>query len=229
MPINGNNSVLIEEDAEPLTQYVNRPSIEFIQLVNIFQYFLYCRLFPMDTSMNRTSTESKTSSNQNVPMSPASPGSADITYSSQCSLETNPSIDPFSRDAIGRRSMSEKHHAALDAKETGTYQRNKKMREERERLKRAGITSSLGSMESLVNMGQKTQATSDLSQEALDRVGDLGPSLGMKKSSSLESLQTIIQEIQLSYDPNEPRGPSALRTPRGRGREDIVRAEVERR
>lgn len=179
--------------------------------------------------MNRTSTESKTSSNQNVPMSPASPGSADITYSSQCSLETNPSIDPFSRDAIGRRSMSEKHHAALDAKETGTYQRNKKMREERERLKRTGITSSLGSMESLVNMGQKTQATSDLSQEALDRVGDLGPSLGMKKSSSLESLQTIIQEIQLSYDPNEPRGPSALRTPRGRGREDIVRAEVERR
>lgn len=177
--------------------------------------------------MNRTN-ESNGNSNKIVPTSPASPA-GDITYSSQCSLETNPSVDPFSRDAIGRRSMSEKHHAALDAKETGTYQRNKKLREERERRNRAGMAASLGSMESLVNMGQTSKASTDLSQEALDRVGDLGPSLGLKKSSSLESLQTIIQEIQLSYDPSEPRGPSALRTPRGRGREECVRAEVERR
>lgn len=182
----------------------------------------------MDTSINRT-IESNGNTTKQVPISPASPCSADITYSSQCSLETNPSVDPFSRDAIGRRSMSEKHHAALDAKETGTYQRNKKLREERERRNRAGTAASVGSMESLVNMGQKSKASADLSQEALDRVGDLGPSLGLKKSSSLESLQTIIQEIQLSYEPNEPRGPSALRAPRGRGREECVRAEVERR
>lgn len=61
----------------------------------------------------------------------------DATYSSQLSLETNPPVDAFSRDAVGRRSISEKHHAALDAKETGTYQRNKKLREEREREKRS--------------------------------------------------------------------------------------------
>lgn len=52
----------------------------------------------------------------------------DATYASQLSLE-NP--QGFSRDAFGRQSMSEKRHATLDAKSTDTYQRSKKMREER--------------------------------------------------------------------------------------------------
>ena len=153
----------------------------------------------------------------------------DATYSSQLSLDTNPPNDAFNRDAIGRRSMSEKHHAALDAKETGTYQRNKRLREQRERerrMKTGGISG--GSMESIAHNGNGSSYSNgnDLNREALDCVGELGPKLGMKKSSSLESLQTIIQEIQLS---DEPRGPSALRTPRGRGREEYVRAVVERR
>jgi len=59
----------------------------------------------------------------------------------------------------------------------------------------------------------------------MDLVGELGPSLGLKKSSSLESLQTMVQEIQMS---DEPRGPNALRTPRGRGRDESLRAAVER-
>lgn len=29
-----------------------------------------------------------------------------------------------------------------------------------------------------------------------DKLGELGPSLGMKKSSSLESLQTMVQEVK---------------------------------
>lgn len=179
----------------------------------------------MDATLNRT--HDSNSSIYKQPISPSSPNPCETTYSSQLSLETNPPIDPFSRDAIGRRSMSEKHHAALDAKETDTYQRNKKMREERERRVRPKtIATSLGSMESIVNAVKNSSKNGDLSQEALDRITDLGPSLGLKKSSSLESLQTIIQEIQLS---DEPRGPSALRTPRGRGRDEFVRAEVERR
>ncbi|XP_049867223.1 partitioning defective 3 homolog B-like [Pectinophora gossypiella] len=64
----------------------------------------------------------------------------------------------FSRDAVGRRSMSEKRHAALDAKQTGTYRKIK-----------------------------ETKAINAL---------QVGPSLGMRKSSSLESLQTAIQENQ---------------------------------
>lgn len=142
----------------------------------------------------------------------------DVTYDSQLSLETNPPVDAFSRDAIGRRSMSEKHHAALDAKETGTYQRNKKLREQRERERRTqgklGVATSMGSMESI----------SSSANEKRDQLGELGPSLGLKKSSSLESLQTMVQEIQMSDEPRT----SSLRTPRGRGREESLRAAVER-
>ncbi|XP_023248309.1 partitioning defective 3 homolog [Copidosoma floridanum] len=58
--------------------------------------------------------------------------SGDPTYDSQLSLEEYSSTNKFSRDALGRQSMSEKRHAALDAKNTDTYKRNKKLREGRE-------------------------------------------------------------------------------------------------
>lgn len=59
--------------------------------------------------------------------------SEDPTYDSQLSLEElNSSANNFSRDALGRQSMSEKRHAALDAKNTDTYKRNKKLREGRQ-------------------------------------------------------------------------------------------------
>lgn len=158
-------------------------------------------------------------------MSTSTPTSADITYASQLSLE-NPAGDAFSRDAIGRRSMSEKHHAAMDAKETGTYQRNKRMRDEREKSQLHSSVESLTNVNTNRIGSMKTsRQKSELRSEAMDRVGELGPSLGMKKSSSLESLQTMVQEIQMS---DEPRGPNALRAPRGRGREEILRAAVER-
>lgn len=60
--------------------------------------------------------------------------SGDPTYDSQLSLEEfNSSGNKFSRDALGRQSMSEKRHAALDAKSTDTYKRNKKLREGRDK------------------------------------------------------------------------------------------------
>jgi partitioning defective protein 3 len=59
--------------------------------------------------------------------------SGDPAYDSQLSLdEFNLSTNKFSRDALGRQSMSEKRHAALDAKNTDTYKRNKKVRESRD-------------------------------------------------------------------------------------------------
>lgn len=166
----------------------------------------------------------------------------DSTYSSQLSIETNNSsagVEHFSRDALGRRSISEKHHAALDAKETGTYQRNKKLRENRERERRLKLTKSLvfgGSVESLttqinqaninvpshekhnkiistgtVNQHQiqpqpqqqfkqtKLQAARKMDRTLVSR-DELGPFLGLKKSSSLESLQTMVQELQMCND-----------------------------
>lgn len=50
--------------------------------------------------------------------------------SNRLSLDENAA--GFSRDAFGRQSMSEKRHATLDAKNTDTYRRNKKLREERQ-------------------------------------------------------------------------------------------------
>ncbi|KAI4461048.1 partitioning defective 3 related [Holotrichia oblita] len=124
----------------------------------------------------------------------------DATYASQLSLE-NPA--GFSRDAFGRQSMSEKRHATLDAKNTDTYQRTKKLREERDKNKNL---------------------------EDADKLGQLGPSLGMKKSSSLESLQTMVQEMQMQEEGDPAysyRGASGgLKVIRGKGCEESFRAAV---
>lgn len=165
-------------------------------------------------------------------------------------------MEHFSRDALGRRSMSEKHHAALDAKETGTYQRNKKLREDRERERRLKLTKSLifgGSVESLtaqlnvanINvpdydkrdneaisidvtgnylLAQPQQSTQNNFKQQKMQMGAkantmsvggnevVGPYLGLKKSSSLESLQTMVQELQMS---NERDVAMTLRSSRG--------------
>ncbi|XP_052865338.1 uncharacterized protein LOC128271719 [Anopheles cruzii] len=236
--LNGSNAaVLIEEDPEP-----NSPTFQLmIGRANV------------EGGGKTPAGDGSTS----TPIGSSAGTKGDTTYASQLSLETNPpTADAFSRDAIGRRSMSEKHHAAMDARETGTYQRNKKLREERERdsqlLLIGSGTGGSGSMESISHVARMnglkysgavggtvglnsivTTVTSAAHQqqqhqalyaEAQDQLSDLGPSLGMKKSSSLESLQTMVQEIQMA---DEPRGPNALRTPRGRGREEILRAVVE--
>ncbi|XP_050074742.1 uncharacterized protein LOC126562225 isoform X2 [Anopheles maculipalpis] len=230
--LNGSNVVLIEEDPEPTS-----PTFHITR-----------SLEGNGTGANGPNTGVGILGNGNT----STPNGTDVTYASQLSLETNPPpSDAFSRDAIGRRSMSEKHHAAMDARETGTYQRNKKLREKRDRdsklLMAAGATvpTNGGSLESIdlhqmarmnslkqqQQQGENGKPTTTaalaahlLRAEAQDQLGDLGPSLGMKKSSSLESLQTMVQEIQMA---DEPRGPNALRTPRGRGREEILRAVVE--
>ncbi|XP_073832305.1 par-3 family cell polarity regulator isoform X1 [Musca autumnalis] len=213
-----NNSVLIEHDPEPTSPTLpHRPN----------------------ESIASSITNNSSNGGGGTQSGVAGPQNFDATYSSQLSLETNSGVEHFSRDALGRRSISEKHHAALDARETGTYQRNKKLREERERRVAQTKSAIYGSMESLTARineanskipGYKHAKTNSgieqqqLQAESRDQVGDLGPSLGLKKSSSLESLQTMVQEIQMS---DEPRGgPTTLRAPRGRGREESLRAAV---
>ncbi|CAH1963696.1 unnamed protein product [Acanthoscelides obtectus] len=144
----------------------------------------------------------------------------DATYASQLSLE-NP--QGFTRDAFGRQSMSEKRHATLDAKSTDTYQRSKKIREER-KFKETNLVR-VGSVESVISVNRSSEHP-----EQADKLGQLGPSLGMKKSSSLESLQTMVQEIQMKEEGDPAysyRGPSgALKVIRGRGCEESFRAAV---
>lgn len=62
---------------------------------------------------------------------------------------------------------------------------------------------------------------------------DIGPSLGMKKSSSLESLQTMVQEIQIQEDVKSGfvpgrAGPPSVRVVRGRGCNESFRQAVDR-
>ncbi|KAK6617840.1 hypothetical protein RUM43_014068 [Polyplax serrata] len=171
----------------------------------------------------------------------------DVTYASQLSLDE--SAAGFSRDGIGRQSMSEKRHATLDAKNTDTYRRNKKMREERQmnsdqaRQKKisnkiAEIRQELlepgraltrpGSAESIAMSLTDCQTTGNAPRGRLD----IGPSLGMKKSSSLESLQTMVQEVQMAEDPDPAytyrNSQGAVRVIRGRGCNESFRAAVDR-
>lgn len=50
------------------------------------------------------------------------------SFGNLCRTSLEENAAGFSRDQFGRQSMSEKRHATLDAKNTDTYQRNKKAR-----------------------------------------------------------------------------------------------------
>ncbi|XP_054286524.1 partitioning defective 3 homolog B isoform X3 [Macrosteles quadrilineatus] len=162
--------------------------------------------------------------------STSSTQTVDATYASQLSLEE---AAGFSRDAFGRQSMSEKRHATLDAKNTDTYQRNKKLREEREKQRRDelmkhGKMSRDGATGMIRVNSAESIARSDHNNEAVSKA-QLGPSLGMKKSSSLESLQTMVQEIQMQEDVGTYRNAQgAIRVVRGRGCNESFRAAVDR-
>ena len=60
----------------------------------------------------------------------------------------------------------------------------------------------------------------------------IGPTLGLKKSSSLESLQTVVQEIQMQEEEIDTGcygyRPNAIRVVRGRGCNESFRAAVDR-
>ncbi|XP_069156544.1 partitioning defective 3 homolog isoform X16 [Procambarus clarkii] len=192
------------------------------------------------------------------------PSQSDDAYTSQTSLEEN--VAGFSRDQFGRQSMSEKRHATLDAKNTDTYQRNKKAREEREKQKQLMLAQEIlttgqglggSAAEAARNrellsrepgMGKLVRASSDesLASQTLQRTNhahqpsshehissqdvlrsrlDFGPGLGMKKSSSLESLQTMVQEMALEEEGHRM---GSGRVPRGRGCNESFRAAVDR-
>lgn len=124
--------------------------------------------------------------------------SGDPTYDSQLSLEEfNSASNKFSRDALGRQSMSEKRHAALDAKNTDTYKRNKKLRESREN-------------KSVEQTNQKsTSHTSNHSTDLEDRSKRSGKTNSFDKYASKGALvekKTIdnnVKHYEKSVDPTQ--------------------------
>lgn len=57
---------------------------------------------------------------------------------------------------------------------------------------------------------------------------EVGPTLGLKKSSSLESLQTAVQEVSMDEGSQFPAPTTASRTVLGRGCNESFRAAVDR-
>ncbi|KAK9890682.1 hypothetical protein WA026_012033 [Henosepilachna vigintioctopunctata] len=196
--INGGEPILIEDEygSRVLNQQNSRINVHMTNKMNVPNGCI-----PENRNDHEPDGKANNADNRSTDSSQVTITGTDPTYASQLSLE-NPK--DFTRDALGRQSMSEKRHATLDAKNTDTYHRTKKLREQRTKDK-----------------------------DYADKLGQLGPSLGMKKSSSLESLQTMVQEIQMQEEGDPAysyRGPSgALKVIRGRGCEESFRAAVDDR
>ncbi|CAH1788275.1 unnamed protein product [Owenia fusiformis] len=148
--------------------------------------------------------------------------------------ESGSPLMPFDREGFGRQSMSEKRHANVDAKNIEFVQQLKYAKNNKTGERYPGANQPIEGTSAVMRLSE-----SDVSR-AMKRVGsaesllvkavngDVGPTLGMKRSSSLESLQAMVQEVQLQED-DEPavyKGPT--RVIRGRGCNESFRAAVDR-
>jgi partitioning defective protein 3 len=118
--------ILIEDEygSRVLTHQNSRINVHMTNKMNLTNGSI-----PENRNEHEPDGKATVSENKNTDSNSQTPTQGnDATYASQLSLE-NP--QGFSRDAFGRQSMSEKRHATLDAKNTDTYQRTKKLREER--------------------------------------------------------------------------------------------------
>ena len=109
----------------------------------------------------------------------------------------------FTRDGFGRQSMSEKRHAHLDAKSTDTYQRNKKIREEKKKHGENDSSKHI-SASAKDDQGFKRQGSSDSDEEARKEEGKNAVSLfeGGNRSRKEEQWSPSL--------PSESRGRSTL-------------------
>ncbi|XP_074123193.1 partitioning defective 3 homolog isoform X15 [Sminthopsis crassicaudata] len=133
---------------------------------------------------------------------------ATISDSADCSL--SPDVDPvlaFQREGFGRQSMSEKRTKQFSDASQLDFVKTRKSK----------------SMD-LVAGETKLNTVDDQKTGSPSR--DVGPSLGLKKSSSLESLQTAVAEVTLNGDiPFHRPRPRIIR---GRGCNESFRAAIDK-
>ncbi|XP_045442280.1 partitioning defective 3 homolog isoform X27 [Pipistrellus kuhlii] len=132
-----------------------------------------------------------------------------ISDSADCSL--SPDVDPvlaFQREGFGRQSMSEKRTKQFsDASQLDIVKTRKSK-----------------SMD--LGIADETKLNTVDDQKAGSPSRDVGPSLGLKKSSSLESLQTAVAEVTLNGDiPFHRPRPRIIR---GRGCNESFRAAIDK-
>uniref|UniRef100_A0A2K6U1Q4 Partitioning defective 3 homolog n=1 Tax=Saimiri boliviensis boliviensis TaxID=39432 RepID=A0A2K6U1Q4_SAIBB len=134
---------------------------------------------------------------------------AAISDSADCSL--NPDVDPvltFQREGFGRQSMSEKRTKQFsDASQLDFFKTQKSK-----------------SMD--LGIADETKLNTVDDQKAGSPSRDVGPSLGLKKSSSLESLQTTVAAVTLNGDiPFHRPRPRMIR---GRGCNESFRTAIDK-
>uniref|UniRef100_A0A803TCB5 Partitioning defective 3 homolog n=1 Tax=Anolis carolinensis TaxID=28377 RepID=A0A803TCB5_ANOCA len=131
-----------------------------------------------------------------------------IIESTECTL--SPDVDPelaFQREGFGRQSMSEKRTKQFSDASQLDFVKTRKSK----------------SMD-LVAAETKLNTVDD--QKTGSPTRDVGPSLGLKKSSSLESLQTAVAEVTLNGDiPFHRPRPRIIR---GRGCNESFRAAIDK-
>ncbi|XP_072811349.1 partitioning defective 3 homolog isoform X7 [Vicugna pacos] len=158
------------------------------------------------------SDQSSSSSHDDVGFVTTDPGpwaQAGIGDSADCSL--SPDVDPvlaFQREGFGRQSMSEKRTKQFSDASQLDFVKTRKSK----------------SMD--LGIADETKLSTAGDQKAGSPSRDVGPSLGLKKSSSLESLQTAVAEVTLNGDiPFHRPRPRIIR---GRGCNESFRAAIDK-
>nr|XP_054379153.1 partitioning defective 3 homolog isoform X20 [Pongo abelii] len=158
------------------------------------------------------SDQSSSSSHDDVGFVTADAGTwakAAISDSADCSL--SPDVDPvlaFQREGFGRQSMSEKRTKQFSDASQLDFVKTRKSK----------------SMD--LGIADETKLSTVDDQKAGSPSRDVGPSLGLKKSSSLESLQTAVAEVTLNGDiPFHRPRPRIIR---GRGCNESFRAAIDK-
>ncbi|XP_036895797.1 partitioning defective 3 homolog isoform X17 [Sturnira hondurensis] len=158
------------------------------------------------------SDQSSSSSHDDVGFVTTDPGpwpKAAISDSADCSL--SPDVDPvlaFQREGFGRQSMSEKRTKQFSDASQLDFVKTRKSK----------------SMD--LGIADETKLSTVDDQKAGSPSRDVGPSLGLKKSSSLESLQTAVAEVTLNGDiPFHRPRPRIIR---GRGCNESFRAAIDK-
>ncbi|KAF6372257.1 par-3 family cell polarity regulator [Rhinolophus ferrumequinum] len=131
-----------------------------------------------------------------------------VSDSADCSL--SPDVDPvlaFQREGFGRQSMSEKRTKQFSDASQLDFVKTRKSK-------------------SMDLVADETKLSTVDDQKAGSPSRDVGPSLGLKKSSSLESLQTAVAEVTLNGDiPFHRPRPRIIR---GRGCNESFRAAIDK-
>ncbi|KAM5156820.1 partitioning defective 3 homolog isoform 4-T4 [Mantella aurantiaca] len=160
---------------------------------------------------SQLSDQSSSSSHDDVGCVTDSAGAWSKNVTSESTESTlSPDVDPslaFQREGFGRQSMSEKRTKQFGDASQLDFVKTRKSK----------------SMD-LVADEAKISAMADHSAGSPSR--DVGPSLGLKKSSSLESLQTAVAEVTLNGDiPFHRPRPRIIR---GRGCNESFRAAIDK-